>query len=62
MIDTEKKTCKCEIKGKQFDENDETCIKCRNSEKVLEMLFEAAVEEAIKKGDISLLKAFFKLR
>ena len=60
MINEEKETCNCRIKGKHFDENDETCIRCKRSEKLLDVIFEIALEKAIKDGKPQLLKEFFK--
>ena len=60
MINEEKETCDCRIKGKHFDENDETCIKCKNGQKLLDVIFEIAMERATKSGDTALLKAFFE--
>ena len=56
MIEKEKRVCVCKIKGKQFDPNDETCIKCRASKKILDKLFEIAVKKATVDGDTRLLK------
>ena len=60
MINEEKEICDCKIKGKHFDENDEICIKCKNSQKLLDAVFEIAIERATKSGDTKLLKEFFK--
>ena len=60
MINKEKETCDCRIKGKHFDENDETCIKCKNVQKLLDVIFDIAMERATKNGDTALLKEFFK--
>ena len=59
MINEEKDTCDCRIKGKHFDENDEICIKCKNGQKLLDVIFDIAMERA-KNGDTALLREFFK--
>lgn len=59
MINEEKNDCDCRIKGKHFDKNDKTCIKCKNGQKLLDAIFEIAVERA-ENGDTALLKEFFK--
>lgn len=60
MIERENEICDCKIKGKKFDENDEICIKCKNGQKLLDVIFEIAMERATKNGDTALLEAFFK--
>lgn len=59
MINEKTEICDCRIKGKKFDENDKTCIKCKNGQKLLDAIFEIAVERA-ENGDTALLKEFFK--
>lgn len=60
MIEEEKRVCVCEIKGKRFDANDKTCIKCRASKKILDKMFEIAVKKAIEDGNMSLLEMFIE--
>ena len=59
MINEEKDTCDCRIKGKHFDENDDTCKKCKSGQKLLDVIFDIAMERA-KNGDTALLREFFK--
>ena len=56
MTDMEKVPCTCKIDGKQYDENDETCIKCKKAQKVYGILFEIAIAKAADDGDTSLLE------
>ena len=60
MKDMEKKPCNCKIDGKQYDENDETCIKCKRSQKVLDILFEISIKEALEHGNMSLIEMLIK--
>ena len=60
MIEEKNEICDCKIKGKKFDENDEMCIRCKNSQKLLDAIFEIAIERATRSGDTALLKEFFK--
>lgn len=60
MKDMEKKPCNCKIEGKQYEENDETCIECKRSQEVLDILFNVALERAIKSGDLSFLEILIK--
>lgn len=60
MIEEEKKVCVCTIKGKRFDANDKTCIKCRASKKILDKLFEIAVKKATLDGDMRFLEIFIE--
>ena len=56
MIEEEKRVCVCTIKEKRFDANDKTCIKCRESKKILDKLFEIAVKKATFDGDTRFLE------
>lgn len=60
MISDGRRVCNCSIDGKQFDEKDETCIKCQNSTRVLEMLFDVAIKRAVETGDTTLIEEMLK--
>ena len=55
MIDEKDIPCDCKIKGKEYDENDKTCIECKRAKRVLEVLFRIAIKKAVDDGDMSLL-------
>ena len=55
MISAEDRPCNCKIKGKEYDENDKTCIECKRSQRVLKVLFRIAVKKAVDDGDMSFL-------
>lgn len=55
MMDEKDRPCDCKIEGKQYDENDKTCIECKKSQNVLEILFKIAIKKAVENGDTSLL-------
>ena len=57
MKDINNTPCDCNIRGKQYDENDETCIKCKRGQAVLDVLLDIAIKRAIDHGDPSLLEA-----
>lgn len=56
MIDEKDRPCSCKIEGKQFDENDKTCIECKKSQKILEMLLKFAIKKAVDDGDMRFLE------
>lgn len=56
MISDGKRNCSCKIEGKQFDEKDETCIRCVRSQEILELLFDIAIKKAVEDGDMSLVR------
>lgn len=60
MIDEKDKPCDCKIKGKQYDKNDKTCIECKKSGAILELLFRIAFEKAMDDGDTTLLETLVK--
>lgn len=60
MTSARKRNCKCKIDGKQYNEFDETCIKCVRSQEMLELLFDVAIERALKHGDMSLVRAIIE--
>lgn len=60
MKDIEDMPCNCKIDGKQYNENDKTCIECKRSQKILEVLFDLAFKMALDTGDISLLEMLIK--
>ena len=56
MISAGKRDCKCKIEGKQYNEFDETCVKCVRSQEILELLFDVAIKRAVEDGDMSLVR------
>ena len=58
MISAEKDTCNCEL-NKEYNPNDEICQKCKTSQKVLDKLFDVAVESGNVKLLTTLITAMF---
>lgn len=56
MKDINNTPCDCNIKGKQYDENDETCIRCKRAQAVLDVLLDIAIKRAVDHGDLFLLE------
>lgn len=56
MIDMEDRPCNCKIKGKQYDENDKTCIECKKSQKIFGILLKFAIKKAVDDGDTHFLE------
>lgn len=56
MISDGKRNCSCKIKGKQYNEFDETCVKCVRSQEILELLLDVAIKKAVEYGDMSLIR------